>query len=236
MRISELLTAFASWLESPENEALLLAEYDDASLEATAKACVEAANILRKGAAEVEAIEPTPESSITPESLDTLASIADAFDSSDDEDLKKSASVIDELLLTLAVTPNAVDQLKNAQKSRIEELKAKYIDTRTRQRDLDKLSEAEKAVKDSPYQKEYTILEHALSTRTCPDHPGAQMARVGESTWQCDLDKKVFNYATGYTTEKGEKVPGGDVANQTLKDYPDPQSMFDTRESRLKGY
>ncbi len=62
------------------------------------------------------------------------------------------------------------------------------------------------------------------------------MARVGEHQFQCSLDKKVYNYEAGYTTEKGEKVPGGSVAFQTDQMMAEPHNMFDTRETRLNGY
>ena len=62
------------------------------------------------------------------------------------------------------------------------------------------------------------------------------MARIGDNVWQCDLDKKVYDYANGYTDEKGNKVPGGDVANQTKLDNTSSYQMFDTRPERLSGY
>ena len=102
--------------------------------------------------------------------------------------------------------------------------------------DVIKVKDAKEAIKNSPFNKEYRIMEHELSTRTCPDHPGAQMGRVGEHMWQCAMDKKVYNYLTGYTTEKGEKVPGGDVAEQTPKYHPEAHAIFDSRESRLMGF
>ena len=48
MRIAELLTAIASWLESPNNEAMLLAEYDMDCLAVVGSSCVEAAHALRE--------------------------------------------------------------------------------------------------------------------------------------------------------------------------------------------
>ena len=107
MRIAEMLKAVASWLESPHNEALLLAEYDENCSSIVAENCVLAAALLRNAAEEVDLIEPPEESNITPESLEQLANIATAFDASGDPELKKQASVIDELLLTIASPPNA---------------------------------------------------------------------------------------------------------------------------------
>lgn len=236
MRVSELLTAIASWLESPENEALLLSEYDDKCLEVVASACAEAAFILKVAAEQTDSIEPEPESKLTPEALDHLNQIVTAFDKSGDSDLQRTASVIDELLLTIATPPSWVENYKEAQENRLDVLKAKYEETKKQLDEVNKVKESAKAIDASPMFKEYRIMEHALSTRTCPDHAGAQMARVGENLWQCSLDKKTYNYLTGYTTEKGEKVPGGDVAEQTQMHHAEPHAMFDTRETRLNGY
>ncbi len=235
MRVAELLNAIASWLESPNNEAMLLAEHDDDSLMATATVCLQAADALRKGAAEVDTIEPTEKPELSPEAIDHIVELATAFDMSDSEDLKKSASVLDELLLTIAAPPDSVNNFKRAEEQRLNDIKKQYQNSKSGQ--TEKLADAEKDIKSSPYYKEYVPMEAPLSTRTCPDHAGAQMARVGDHMWQCSLDKKVYNYQAGYTNEKGEKVPGGDVSLQTEKmDMSEPHSMFDTRDSRLNGY
>lgn len=235
MRVSELLTAIASWLESPDNEALLLSEYDDKCLEVVATACTQAAFILKSAAAEADQVEPPRESNLTPEALDHLNQIVTAFDTSGDQDLQKAASVIDELILTIATPPNWVQTFKEAQENRLDVLRQKYEDTKKQLDELNHVKESAKAIDDSPMYKEYRPMEHALSTRTCPDHAGAQMSRVGESMWQCSIDKKTYNYQTGYTTEKGAKVPGGDVANQTPGNHIEPHAIFDTRETRLNG-
>jgi hypothetical protein len=235
MRVSAILTAIASWLESPDNEAILLAEYDEACLQATAQSCIAAAEILKKGAEEIEKIEPAEESALTPEKLDRLHQIISALDQSDDEELQKTASVLDELLLTLATPPNWVNNYKEAQENRLDVLKQKYEDTKKQLDEANKVKESAQAIDKSPMFREVRIMQHSLSARSCPDHPGAQMARVGEHMWQCSMDKKVYNYQTGYTTEKGEKVPGGDVALQ-FETHPDYHQIFDNRESRLLGY
>lgn len=236
MRISEMLTAIAAWLESPDNEAILLSEYNDECLKVAAQGCVEAAFILRNAAEEVEAIEPQPESNLTAEALDELAELATSFDESDDENLKRTASVLDELLLTIAAPPSYAASFKEAEDRKIDGLRQQYESPSEVLEEVNKVADAKKDIENSPYNKEYRIMEHSLSTRGCPDHAGAQMARVGEGMWQCDLDKKVYNYQAGYTDEKGNKVPGGDVAAQTPNDRPEAHSIFDTRESRLNGY
>jgi hypothetical protein len=236
MRTAELLNAIASWLESPNNEAMLLAEHDDESFKRTAMACLEAAETLRKGASEVEAIEPHEQSNLSPEAIDHIVELATAFDLSSDAELQKTASVLDELLLTIASPPDAMEQFKNAQSKELNDLKKKYEDIKAGIVNS-KVADAEEAIKDSPYYKEYHALEAPLSTRTCPDHAGAQMARIGEGTFQCSLDKKIYNYYAGYTNEKGEKVPASDVSLQSEKmDERESHSMFDNREDRLNGY
>jgi hypothetical protein len=235
MRISDMLIAIANWLENSDNEAILLAEYDENCLQVVAETCLQAAEVLKLGAETVEMMEPAAESTITAQSIDTLAEIASALDESGNPELKKSASAIDELLRTIAAPPNWVSNFKKAQEKKIDVLKQKYEDVSKSLEDQNKVADTNEALDKSPYMKEYRILEHPLNTRTCPDHPGAQMARVGEGSWQCNLDKKVYNYQTGYTNEKGDKIPGGDVAQQTPAQWSEPQSMFDTRETRLNG-
>lgn len=235
MRVAELLNAVASWLESSDNEALLLAEHDDESFTATATTCFEAAQVLRKGASAVDAIEPREQANLSADSIDQVVELAAAFDMSDDENLHKLASVFDEILLTIGTSSDSVEQFKSAYDQKVSDIKKQYEEARTGLNK--KLGDAEKSIKSSPYYKEYVPMEAPLSTRNCPDHAGAQMARVGDHMFQCSLDKKIFNFQTGYTNEKGEKVPGGDVSLQTEKmDMGESHSMFDTRDSRLNGY
>jgi hypothetical protein len=233
MRISEMLNAIASWLESSNNEALLLSEYNEDCMKVVAESCVLAAALLKQAADEVEEIEPAAESKITPESVEQIASLAAIFDASGDSELKKQASVLDELLLTIAATPSLLSEKKAAGEYRLEELAKKYKNTNKELAETHKLADVEKKINDSQMTKSYRILEHPLSTRYCPDHAGAQITRVGEHMWQCGLDKKVYNYESGFTLENGGKVPGGDVANQTQGVGVASHAIFDTREGRL---
>lgn len=233
MRISEMLTAIATWLESPDNEAILLAEYDDDCLEVVANSCVQAAKLLKITADAVEDIEPPEESKITPESIEDLANLAQALDESGDVELKKQASVIDELLLTIASPPNAVVQRQDLVDQRLVELKKKYEQTGKDLSETNKIADSENLIEKSQMTKQLDVLEAPLSSRYCPDHPGAQIARVGEHMWQCELDKKIYNFETGFTLNNGNKVPGGDVANQTqILDIP-YYAIFDTRDERM---
>lgn len=235
MRISEMLHAIASWLESPNNEALLLAEYDDQCMKVVSDSCVLAAALLKTAANEVDTLEPASESNITPEAIEEIALLASAFDASGDPGLKKQASVLDELLLTIATPPQALANKKAAEDYRLEELKKKYQNANKELADTTKLADVEKAIQDSGMTKTFNILEAPLSTRYCPDHAGSQIARIGEHVWQCELDKKIYNYETGFTLMNGDKVPGGDVSNQTQGLSVPTHALFDTREGRL-GY
>jgi hypothetical protein len=235
MRTSELLTAIANWLESPDNEAILLAEGDDHCLQVVAESCVLAAQLLKTAAEEVDLMEPPAESVLTPQAIEETAALASAFDSSNDPQLKRMASVLDELLLTIAAPPNAKAEKQAAENQRIEELKKKYEGPREILRGINQTERAEKAIKESGYTKEYRENFHGLQSRCCPDHNGAQMSRVGENMFQCSLDKKIYNYEIGYTLENGTKIPGGSVDLQTKVMQGETHSLFDTREGRL-GY
>lgn len=235
MRTAELLHAMASWLESPNNEAMLLAEGDEKCLSVVAESCVLAAALLKKAADEVDAIEPPDPSTITPQSVAEIAALADALDASGDPQLKKQASVLDELLMTIAAPPNAYAARKDLQDQRAVELKKKYEQPREELYKQMKVSETEKAIEKSNMTRQYKILEAPLSTRYCPDHAGAQIARIGEHMWQCELDKKTYNFETGFELNNGVKVPGGDVAEQTQGLNIPYHAIFDTREGRL-GY
>jgi len=230
MKSYKKLLALASWLENPDNEILNSVEDNDQVLNKVAESLVLAAEELRKGASELEQMEQ----GLAPSDLDEVAQLATAFDNSGDPDLLKIASVLDEILLTIGAPKDAVAQFKKAEEDKIEELKKKYNQTLDRQHQDSKVSEAVEAIEKSEAGKQYITLEAPLSTRTCPDHPGLQVERIGEDVWRCSLDNKVYNFRTGFTTLKGNKVPGGATENQSLLDKRTPSEMtFSTRESRM---
>jgi hypothetical protein len=233
MKLSEKLLTLANWLADEPNELLIAAEGDETCLNIVAEALIKAADALQTAASEVSEIEPEVESVITPEALEEMAAIAQAFDESGDELLKKQASVLDEILLTFATPKGLIYKLKQAEDDRIEQLKKKYKEVKPQHDEINKVSDALQDIEKSPVYKQYRILEAPLSTRTCPDHPGALVARVGEHTWQCQLDKKVYNYDSGFTTMQGNKVPGGSVDQQTPNYHDMGHMIFDTRESKL---
>ena len=235
MRIAEMLQAIATWLESPNNEALLLAESDENCSRVVVESCVLAAALLKKAAEEVDGMEAPEASNITPESLDDIASLAAAFDASGDPQLKKQASVLDELLMSIAAPPNAYAERKDLQDNRLLELKKKYNEPSEELHKVNYIKKSEDAIDKSNMTKKYKIMEAPLSTRYCPDHPGVQIARVGEHMWQCEMDKKSYNFETGFELNNGSNVPGGDVAQQTQTTEIPFHAIFDTREGRLGG-
>lgn len=231
MKLSEKLLIVASWLEDSENDLLVNAEFDSECLTVVASALVKAADALKEGAEEVSKVEPV--SGLDLNQLDEMAAVAQAFDESGDELLKKQASVLDEILLTLAAPRGASTYYKRMEDDRIEQLKKKYKDVKPYQDELNKTSDSIKAIESSPIYKQYRPLEAPLSSRYCPDHPGALVARVGEHTWQCVMDKKIYNYDSGFKTLQGNTVPGGTVEEQTPTHTEESHTVFDTRESKL---
>lgn len=178
---------------------------------------------------------------VTAQSIEEMAALASAFDKSGDELLMKQAAVLDEILLTIGANKRQVAEAKSAQDREIERIKSTakkedaedpYTMVKAEHDKQMKVEEAKKQIADKV--KEYRPMEAPLMTRTCPDHPGAQMARIAEHTYQCSLDKGVYNYQNGFTTMKGNKVPGSSVMNQTHgHDKPNEFTSFDSRESRL---
>ncbi|TXG77351.1 hypothetical protein E6Q11_02930 [Candidatus Dojkabacteria bacterium] len=195
-----------------------------------------------KSRSDIGSVEDSLESLVTPESLAEMVAIASEFDKSGDPLLMKQAAVLDEILLTIGAQRAAVAAAKRAQDEEIARLKAEAAKEENKKdpytvakkfHDKDNhVAEAQEAINKI---KEYRPMEAPLNTRTCPDHPGAQMARIAEGTYQCSLDKGIYNYENGYTTMKGNKIPGGDVSNQTqsLYDRPNEFTSFETRESKL---
>lgn len=317
MKTTELLKSIANWLESPNNEAMLLAEEDENCLKVVSEACVLAAALIKQAADEVKELESSDETDpkyqwtvikvtqrplqvdssdkhelikefiatydngvkilkslywgsmdgefdkdggvlyihpkenakvtiiasadlldqenvITPEAIDNVANLAEAFDASGDPALKKQASVLDELLLSIAAPPGGHNKILRAQSDRIEELRKMYKDPKKELDKYNKADDAKKLIEKSKMTQHQIIQEHPLSTRSCPEHY-CQMARVGDNQYMCSMDKKVFDFANGFDVN-GVKVPGGSVAEQTSvgNSLMHPESaLFDSRESRL---
>jgi hypothetical protein len=242
MLTHEKLLALAVWLEDQDNDILIDSETDENKLNVVAKVLVQASNLIKTAAEQVYKIENN--AILNETSLEDMAALANILDESDDDFLKKQASVIDEILLTIGAQPGQIDRIKQAEEEKIQDVKKKlrhqaleqkYIDTHAQEGKRNQVVEAQKAITDSEFSKQYNPLEAPLSTRTCPDHPGAQVARVGEDAWQCTMDKKIYSYKEGFDLYNGKKVPGGDVAEQTPSENPEFYNAFDTRDQRLNN-
>lgn len=180
---------------------------------------------------------------VNEQDIDELGALAQALDETGDPVLMKQASVLDEILITIGADPKAQSAFKKAQDDEIERLRAKYQDTNRDQ--YTKATEEHKkeinvneAIKEIDRKvKKYRPLEAALSTRYSPDMPGVSLVRVGDGVWQCPITKKIYDFRSGYTTAKGNVVPGSDVSNQTQHlGYRAQEHMnFSTREELLNG-
>jgi hypothetical protein len=239
MRISDLLKAYANDLEDVENPALLLSEYDEKCLEVVAHALVQAADLLKNAASEVDAIEPEAESVITPESIEEIANLATALDSSDDPALRKQASVLDELLLTIAAPKDAIRNKKAEEDARLETLRLKYQGTAEKLKDYNKTADQAKEVEKSEYVKNMPIEGSPLKARSCPDHPGTGMFKLegSDSVYICSLDHKHYDFENGFTLLNGTKVPGGSVSAQSDLGLDNRffATFFDSRDGRLNN-
>lgn len=227
MKLSEKIKLVAGWLESSENDLLCMAENNEQHLMVVAEALSAAAEMLKISA---DVVKGTEVDVITPEALDEMAALAEAFDESGDALLQKQASVLDEILLTFGAQKNAVEMGKINEDYRIEELKKKYKDIHEAHSEMNKVSDSAKKIESSPAYKMYRPMEASLSQRNCPQHAGVQLARVGEHQWQCLLDRKIYDYETGFMLDNGMKFPGGDVSLQTkLTNDNGQHTMFQTQ-------
>lgn len=173
------------------------------------------------------------------EDLNNAAQLAEALDNSGDDKLAKIASVLDEILLTIGAPKGSVNNIKSADDAEVEKLRAKY---KTPSEELFTVGNEAKQKLTDEYTKEiedkvkaYKPMEAPLNSRYCPDHAGISVMRIGDSTWQCPLDKKIYNYESGYTLMNGDKIPGSSVQNQTgnLQDHAPEAVSFSTREQKL---
>jgi len=166
--------------------------------------------------AEVGEVEEKTEK-VTSEDLEAVAALAEEFSKSSDTLLRRQASVLDQVLLTFAV-PGSREAEAAAYDSKIAQIKEDMKNPPKQQvKTSFKADEAAKAVDKSV--KEYSPLEAPLKTRSCIDHPGHQLIRLSDDVYECSLDHKKYDYKNGYTTLKGNKVPGGDVSLQSQMGY-----------------
>jgi len=210
----DLLKTSAAWLDNPDNELFGLLEFDDNSLSIAVKAAVLASACLKKAALDIQlisGIEDTNKYGKTViDAMNDLTALANEFDESGDENLIKRASVLDEILITMASGVEQQEILKQNFDKKIAEIKERS--KKMNDPSFQKKIATEPA---APQKKEYRPLEAPLSTRYCPDHPGASLARIRDNVWYCLYDSKQYDFSAGYTTMKGNKVPPSSVENQT---------------------
>ena len=210
----DMLKSLATWLEDPDNEVFSLLEDDGDSLHVVAEASVLAAALLKKAALDIQivsGIEDTNkyESDIT-DALSNLQTLANELDSSKDPELMKKASVIDEILLTMASSVEEQRAFKKNMESKIADIKRKADETKKEKSEEGK----KKASIDDTDGKEYRPLQTALSTRSFPGAPGDMMARLRDDVWYNINTGEQVDYKEGYMLD-GKKVPGTSVDNQT---------------------
>jgi len=172
--------------------------------------------------------------------LEAIAATAKEFDESGDPFLQKQAQVLDTVLsifankdfAKLAEDDHETNKLREKYRKRDQEEKynkpTEYLKDKT-SKTADRLSNA---LKEST---EVRPMDVSLNTRYCPDHIGVGLVYVGEGTYQCSLDKKVFDFKEGYKNANGKNVPGFNVADQNKIDNAniDFKANFDTREGRM---
>lgn len=72
----------------------------------------------------------------------------------------------------------------------------------------------------------------SLSTRYCPDHHGVMIKRIGEGSYQCELDGKVYNWNEGFKDYYGNVFPANQIKGI---DFPAlVERPFETRDMATK--
>ncbi len=232
MKLSEKLLALSSWLASEDNELLKDADENTEALRAVATALTIASDALNETAEYVAAREPE-EAQFSPEKLDEIAATAAELDANG---LAKQAAVLDDILLTIGAPKGFKFNFKKAEEDRISELKKKYQGNSDKSHEQNKIADDEKTLKDSGVLNKAVIRDQPLSTRTCVEHPGVSLSRVGENEYQCSMDKRIFSYEQGYTTLSGKHVPGSSISLQTQMmgdQIRNEHAMFSTRKDIL---
>jgi hypothetical protein len=244
MAISMDLRVLARKLEKSSDDLLVSASKKNPDVFQKVATAIAAASTLLEGVA--DDMDNHASFEITPQQLDEIAALASAFDESEDPLLKKQASVLDELLLSIAAPKNAVAAARKVTEDEINRLRTErrkttgeecYDEPRKRLSTMENAQAQAKAVEQQV--KRYVPMEAPLQTRYPPDRPGGQMTRITDHVYQDIVTGIIYDYKAGYKTQKGNEVPGGSVENQThdLGDIRDQgMSLFETRESLMGRY
>lgn len=240
--ISRSIKALAEKLQNDSDTVLEAAEAQPELFKAVATSVADAIVGLEKAAEIIERNEPQ----FSSEDLEGIVQLANTLDSQDDEDLRKQASVLDEILLTIGAPKNAIAEGKARTEDEINRLREKYRTehreklyhnkTSTEFENQWRREDVQKAVKEQV--KEFRTMQSPLSSRYCPDHPGVGVSRIADRVYQCSLDKKIYNYETGFKTNKGNTIPGGGVDMQSPDwgNRDQGHMTFDTRESLMSRF
>jgi len=223
----DMLKSVATWLENPDNEVFGLLEHNEDSLSVVAEASILAAAILKKAALDVQLISGIEDSNKyaanMEDVLDSLRVLADDLDSSGDPELCKKASVLDEILLTMADSIDDQEKTKLAMSKKIEEIKARAEEYSSKKKIA---NNEEVKTHETNEKKEYRPLEAPLSTRSFPGAPGVLMARKGDGDKWYNIDTgEEIDFSEGYQLD-GKKVPGTSVGNQTSFDDIEIPNQF----------
>jgi hypothetical protein len=244
MAISMDLRVLARKLEKNSDDILINASTKGPKAFEKVATAIAAASTLLEGVA--DEMDQNAEFDITPQQLDDLAALAFEFDKSENPLLKKQASVLDELLLSIAAPKNIVNKSRKATEDEINRLREElrkarreeaYDEPHKAHADMNNAKEQAKAVEQQV--KRYRPLEAPLQTRYPPDRPGGQMTRITDHVYQDIVTGIVYDFKAGYKTQKGNEVPGSSVENQTrqLGDYRNQSSsLFETRDSLMGRY
>jgi hypothetical protein len=77
-----------------------------------------------------------------------------------------------------------------------------------------------------------------MHSRYCPDHPGVSLYRIADSVFQCPLDRSVYDYEKGFTTQDGKEHAGGTIAEMTPNwpEFYQQVHPFLMRGSKIKKF
>lgn len=166
--------------------------------------------------------------------LEDVVKLANLLDATNDPELIKKASALDELLQTLYSPNKQKEKIKEAAK--IKEIQERMKNAKNQNGDMNqKVGRELNKLNSNSQNNRYRPLEHPLSMRTCPDHYGAQIAKLSDDVWQCSIDHKIYDFKNGFITMTGKFVPGTSIENQTAQfgENKSGDSENSTRYSRL---
>lgn len=228
MQISDKLLKIAKQLEESSDELLAAAETNPKAFGVLASGIAESALALERTANDLR-----EEVSLSEEDIEEIVTASQVLD---DYGLTRSAEAIDNLLSAYVLQKQAQERtLEQLGKMRAEYhakmMDPYYRDVKAALDSQNRVEQVRKAVKQQV--KRFEPLEAALSTRYSPDMPGVQLIRISDSVYQCPYTGKMYDYKAGYTTNKGNKIPGTSVEHQIPEfgQQESAHSLFSTRES-----